>query len=79
MPERKEYVMTDEQLEKLLDASKPTMCIMIGGVPNPTPQENSNRAWQFLAKEVGFVWDTVEPVSGKDHRHFTAMPRGNDA
>lgn len=75
MPDRKTYVMTDEQLETLLDAGKPTMVIMIGNVPNRTPQENANSAWQSLAREMGFVWDTVESIPGKPQTHFTAAPR----
>jgi hypothetical protein len=37
-----------------------------------SPQENSNRAWQKLAKELGFIWDTVKPIPGKHMRYFTA-------
>lgn len=35
----------------------------------PTPQENANRAWQKLGKEMGFVWDSCEPF-GDDPRNF---------
>ena len=76
---RLEFELTDEQLNKLLDASKPTPVMAIGdpygGPPIPmfgTPQENANRAWRNIAEEMGFVWDSVQPISGKDEHFFTA-------
>lgn len=72
MSERKEFVMTDEQLQKILDACKPVPYMIIGGVHPRSPQENANSAWQGLARELGFKWDTVQPISGKDMSHFTA-------
>jgi len=43
---RKEFEMTDEDLAKLLDASKPTPVMFLSdGTPMcATPQENANRA-----------------------------------
>lgn len=67
---RQTYRMTDEQHEKLLDACKPTICMWVGGPPR-SPQENANAAWQTLGDELGFQWDTVQPV-GRDSRDFTA-------
>ena len=69
-----QFEMSDEQLDRLMDASKPTRAMYLsGGVPiGGTPQENANHAWQALGKEMGFVWDTVRPISGKGDKFFTA-------
>ena len=71
---RKEFEMTEAQLKSILDASKPTPVMYLsGGQPMfDSPQENANRAWKSLASELGFVWDSCEPVSGKPQRFFTA-------
>lgn len=70
---RQEYELTQEDLDSVLEASKPVVAIMlhIGGGPR-TPQENANAAWQVLADKYGFVWDTVRPASGKGRRFVTA-------
>ncbi len=72
MSQRKEFEMSEEQLERLLDASKPVPYMVIGGVAPVSPQEHANRAWEALGKELGFVWDTVRPIAGKGSRFFTA-------
>ena len=65
---RSEYEMTEAQLEKLLDAGKPTMCIKIGTWSPSTPQENANAAWGSLGREMGFRSLTAKPVPGKGDR-----------
>ena len=71
---RKEFEMTQAQLDTILDACKPTPVMYLsGGIPmGGTPQENANRAWKLLAEEKGFVWDSVKPISGKGNLFFTA-------
>jgi hypothetical protein len=69
-----EFKLTDNQLKKILDASKPTLCIMVGGIVPPTPQDNANAAWRSLGDELGFDYLTVRPVPGKDEHYFTATP-----
>ncbi|MBU2701112.1 hypothetical protein Ga0466249_002223 [Sporomusaceae bacterium BoRhaA] len=68
---RKEFEMTEDELNKILDACKPVPYMIVGNYVPTSPQENANRAWQALAKERGFVWDTVQPC-GKGNRFFTA-------
>ena len=68
----KEFELTDEEYNELLEACKPTRCMMIGSYAPPTPQENANRAWQRLGKKRGFNYDTVRPILGKGPRFFTA-------
>lgn len=72
---RKEYEMTDEQLAAIMEASKSTPVMFLsGGTPMfDSPQENANRAWSALGKELDFDYMTVEPIPGKHHRFFTAV------
>ncbi len=70
---RKEYEMTQEQLDKLLDAGKPTRVMKIAGQWGPTPQENANSAWANLGRELGFDYLTVKP-NGKGDKFFSAEP-----
>jgi len=68
---RKEFELTDEQLNKILDACKPVPMIMLQcGMPS-SPQENANRAWEALGKELGFEYMSVKP-SSKGNKFFTA-------
>lgn len=74
MSARREYEMSEEQHKVLLDACKPVPYMVFGGMEPTSPQENANRAWQRLGEEMGFDSRTVEPVSGKGSRFFTAVP-----
>lgn len=71
---RKNYEMTQAQLEKILEACKPVPAIMLQCGPLSSPQENANRAWQALGDELGFDHMTVEPT-GRGDRFFTAEAR----
>lgn len=68
------YEMSEEQLQKIMDASEPVPMIALHCGPITSPQENANRAWQELGREMGFKWDTARPIRGEDHRIFTAEP-----
>lgn len=70
---RKEYEITQAQLDAILAACKPTPAMYLsGGMPmTASPQENANRAWAALAEELGFDHMTVRP-NGKGDRFFTA-------
>ncbi len=39
-------------------------------------KQKSSAAWKKLAAKYKFVWDTAEPVEGKDHFFFKAIPNG---
>ncbi len=73
---RREYELTDEQVAKLLDASKPVpaMWSSQGQYLFGTPQDNALRAWQALSEELGFDYMTAQPVPGKPQKFFTAEP-----
>jgi hypothetical protein len=68
---RKEYEMTQAQLDKILEASKPVPYMVFGGMEPRSPQENANDAWKALGTELGFDHMTVRP-NGKGDRFFTA-------
>lgn len=73
--ERKEFEMTQEQLNRLLEASKPVPYMVFGGVEPRSPQEYVNNVWGNLAEEMGFDQWSVRPVTGKDQRFFSAFPK----
>jgi hypothetical protein len=67
---RKEYELTDDELEVLMNAGKPVVMMKIGTWPT-SPQENANRAWQSLGQKRGFDHMTVRPTD-KGDKFFTA-------
>ena len=69
----KDYEMTQEQLNKILEACKPTPVMKIGTSTIRSPQENANVAWTTLGNEMGFDGMTVKP-NGKGDRYFSAEP-----
>ena len=72
--ERKEYEMTQGDLDKILEACKPVPYIVIGGVVPRSQQENANAAWAELGSRMGFDHMTVRGVDGKGNRVFSAVP-----
>ena len=68
---RKEFEMTEAQLEMLYDACKPVPYMIFGGREPSSPQENANTAWCRLGREMGFDGMSVKP-STKGERFFTA-------
>lgn len=71
---RTNYEMTQNDLDVILAACKRVPFIMVGGYTPSSPQENANRAWEFLGEKMGFDHMTVQPISGKGNRFFTAVP-----
>lgn len=68
---RREFEMSQEQLDKILEACKPVPYIAIQCGTPPSPQENANYAWAKLGREMGFDAMTVKPSKGGD-RFFSA-------
>ena len=70
---RKEFEMTLEDLQELLEAMKPRPLLYLsGGIPmGRTQQERANDAWKALGKKMGFDGMTVKPT-GKGDRFFSA-------
>jgi hypothetical protein len=75
MTQRKQFVLTPEQIGNLIEASKPVPYLVMGGVAPTSPQENANAAWAILGEEMGFNHMTARPVRGKKWQSvFTAVP-----
>ena len=49
---RKNFEMSEEQMNKILEASKPIPYIIVGGIGPPSQQEMANSAWEKLGKEM---------------------------
>jgi predicted TIM-barrel fold metal-dependent hydrolase len=73
---KKEFEMSKEELKELLEACRPVPAMFLSGgiLMFGTPQENAKRAWQRLGEKKGFDYMSVQPVSGKGQRFFTAVP-----
>lgn len=69
---RKEFEMTPEQLDALMNASKSVPLIALQTGMPASPQENANNAWERLGKELGFDSMSVRPIPGKTSTFFTA-------
>lgn len=69
---RREFEISQDQLDGLLNASKPVPYLIVGGRGPRSPQENANTAWQALGEELGFDYMTVKPIPGKSNRFFMA-------
>lgn len=68
---RKEFELTAEQYDKLIDACKSVTYMVIGGIEPRSPQQNANDAWRALGRELGFDGMSVQP-SNKGKLFFTA-------
>ena len=69
---RRDFEMTQAQLDKLLDAMAPQPYLIIGGHAPASPQERANAAWQALGREMGFDGSTARP-NGRGDRFFSAV------
>ena len=69
---RKEFEMTQEDLDGLFAASEPVLCMKIGNAYPRSPQQNANDAWASLGRKMRFDHMTVKPIGGKPERFFTA-------
>lgn len=73
---RTNFEMSEEDLNSILEASRPTPAMFLsGGTPMiGSPQENANVAWATIGQKMGFDYMTVRPIDGKGQRFFTAIP-----
>ena len=71
---RKQFEMSEADLETLLNAGKPTPYMVFNGMTPRSPQENANAAWAELGRRMGFEPMSVRPVPGQSSRVFTAEP-----
>src|SRR3990167_2105844 len=69
---RKEFEMTKEDFDDLLNACISAPIIILKCEEPPTPQDIANAAWKPLGEKMGFDHLTVQPVDGKPDTFFTA-------
>jgi len=69
---RKEFEMTQEEHDAILEACKPVPYMVIGGVEPRSQQESANDAWEALGRKYGFKGMSVAPVAHKSSLFFTA-------
>lgn len=71
--QRKDFEMSQGDLDALFEAIKPVPYMVIGGVIPASPQEIANSFWNSLGQKMGFDGSTVKP-NGKGDRFFSAVP-----
>lgn len=67
--------MTVEQLDRIMEASRPLPYLVAGGMPPSSPQERANAAWAALGAELGFEPMTAQPIDGEGPECFSAIPK----
>jgi hypothetical protein len=73
MASRKDFEMTQADLDALMSAMKPVPYMIIGGMAPRSQQENANAAWASLGAKMGFDPMTARP-NGRGDRFFSAVP-----
>lgn len=69
---RKEFELTDNELQDLRALSRPVPAIALNCGEPPTQQQMANEFWQRIGREKGFAYMTARPVAGKGPKFFTA-------
>jgi hypothetical protein len=67
----KDFEMTQEQLDLLIDAMSPVPMIAINVCTGLSRQARANNTWACLGRDMGFDYMTVKP-NGKGDRFFSA-------
>lgn len=70
---KQEYELTQEQLDRLIEASKPVPYLIFGGIALTNPQEYANIAWAEIAEYHKVQIYSITP-SPKGIKFFTATP-----
>lgn len=74
---KKEYKLSDDEFAEIKAISQQREPVMKFGNywSGDGPQERANAFWKLLGDTHGFIWDTCEPVEGKDYTYFKAIPK----
>lgn len=72
---RREYEMSQDDFNALIEASKPVPLIMLQCGPAQSQQERANAAWKALGDKMGFKHLSVAPIAEKSNLFFTAEPK----
>lgn len=73
---RKEYEMTEEEVQAIYAISKNQMPVIFVGtwLGLESKQEKANNLWRQMGKKYGFLWNTVGPSrTSKDPKCFSAV------
>lgn len=73
--DRQTFTMTAEQYAKMLQLSRPTAYLVMGGRPPMSVQERMNRAWDELGDEMGFIGSSARAIGSGDPKRFSAIPK----
>lgn len=58
-----QFTITEEEMQRVLEASKPVPYMVFGGMEPMPPQERANRAWQSIGEAHGVEWMSIRPVN----------------
>jgi hypothetical protein len=74
---KKEFKLSEDELQEIKGISQDKEPVMKFGNywSGNGPQERANAFWKLLGDKHGFVWDTVEGISGKGIEYFSATPK----
>lgn len=70
------YRLTDEELNELLEASKPAPYMVFGGVEPRSPRQKAMDVWRKVATRVGCDVGSIESAGTGDDHDFKAQPKG---
>lgn len=78
---KQEYEMNQDEFNEIKSIAQDTTPVMKFGDywSGMDKQERANAFWKILADKYGFVWDSVEGVSGKGPTFFKATPLNKEA
>ena len=68
------YELTQDQFDRLKEASKPVPMIALQCGTPPSAQDNANRVWRQVAQEHNCRFETIQPSPADGPRFFRAEP-----
>lgn len=77
---KKEYKLSEDEFSEIKSIAQDGTPVMKFGDywSGMDKQDRANAFWKLLGEKHGFVWDSAEPVSGKDHSYFKATPKNDN-
>jgi hypothetical protein len=77
---KKEYQLSEDEFAEIKSIAQDRTPVMKFGDywSGMDKQDRANAFWKLLGEKHGFVWDSAEGISGKDHIHFKATPKENN-
>lgn len=69
------YRLTDEELNELMEASKPVPYMVFGDIEPRSPREKAMDLWRKVAARVGCDLDSIGSAHTSDLHDFEAQPQ----